>query len=326
MLIYPGCLLWSVHGLTDLFRVAGERAGPSVPPIRVSHWEATDGGVACIWDSHPGADHRLAYIVSPSSIMAPAQMAAQPVAADWMHSRHAEGATLCSVCAGAFVLAETGLIDGRSATTHWAFAPLLAQRFPKVRLAEGEMVLDDGDIITAGGIFAWTDLGLTLIERLMGPAAMLAAAQFFLLDPPRGSQRPYALFQPRFDHQDEAIRRVQHRIHTDSAGALDIAELSEAAGMTPRTFLRRFTAATGLRPREYIQNVRIAKAREALERTMIPVDRIAWDVGYADPSAFRKLFQRLTAMSPAAYRAQFGIGRPRAEGAPINEGAQDHPA
>jgi transcriptional regulator GlxA family with amidase domain len=120
----------------------------------------------------------------------PERMVSQPGAAAWMRARHADGATLCSVCAGAFVLAETGLMDGRRATTRWAFAHQLASRFPKVHLAEDHMVLDEGDIITAGGILAWTDLGLTLVERLLGPATMLATARFLLVEPPRSTQRP----------------------------------------------------------------------------------------------------------------------------------------
>jgi transcriptional regulator GlxA family with amidase domain len=214
---------------------------------------------------------------------------------------------LCSVCAGACVLAETGLIDGRRATTHWAFARQLAKRFPKVNLAEEHMVLDEGDIMTAGGILAWADLGLTLVGRLLGPATMLATARFLLIAPPRSSQRPFAQFVPRFDHADEAIRQSQHHIHAHAATLQGVADLASAAGMTGRTFLRRFSAATGVTPVEYLQHVRVAKAREALERTLTPVDRIAWDVGYSDPAAFRKLFQKLTSLPPAAYRQQFGI-------------------
>lgn len=208
------------------------------------------------------------------------------------------------------MLAETGLMDGRRATTHWAFARQLAARFPKVQLADEHMVVDEGDIMTAGGILAWADLGLTLVGRLLGPATMLATARFLLIEPPRHSQRPFAQFVPRFDHGDDAIRSSQHHIHAHAATMQGVADLADRVGMTPRTFLRRFSAATGLTPVEYLQQVRIAKAREALERTLTPVDRIAWDVGYADPAAFRKLFQKLTGLPPAAYRQQFGIAAP----------------
>ncbi|QYK42581.1 MAG: GlxA family transcriptional regulator [Paracoccaceae bacterium] len=309
LLIYPGCALAAVYGLTDLFKIAEDWTGEPQRGFRVSHWQADDAGVTCVWDSHPGTDHRLTHIIAPPSIVMPERMAPAPAAATWMRDRHAAGTTLCSVCAGAFVLAETGLIDGRRATTHWAFARQLAERFPKVHLADAHMVVDEGDILTAGGILAWADLGLTLVGRLLGPATMLATARFLLIEPPRNSQRPFAQFIPRFDHGDDAIRASQHLIHAQAATLHGVADLADQAGMTARTFLRRFSTATGFTPVEYLQQVRIAKAREALERSLTPVDRIAWDVGYSDPAAFRKLFQKLTGLPPAAYRQQFGIGR-----------------
>jgi transcriptional regulator GlxA family with amidase domain len=246
-------------------------------------------------------------VISPPSNILPERMAPPPSAAVWMKECHGAGATLCSVCAGAFVLAETGLMDGRRATTHWAFASQLAKHFPKVLLADEHMVVDEGDILTAGGILAWADLGLTLVGRLLGPSTMLATARFLLVEPPRSSQRPIAVFVPRLDHGDDAIRASQRRIHAQSATLQGVSDLADQAGMAARTFLRWFSAATGMTPVEYLQQVRIAKAREALEQSLTPVDRIAWDVGYADPAAFRKLFQKLTGLPPAAYRQQFGI-------------------
>lgn len=307
LLIYPDCQLAAIHGLTDLFRIAGEWTGERARSIRVSHWRHEDGAMRCLWDSHPGSPHRLSYVIAPPSIALPERIDPTPAAAAWLRERHAEGTVLCSVCAGAFVLAETGLIEGRRATTHWAFADQLARRFPGIRVAQDHMVLDDGDIVTAGGILAWADLGLTLVEKLLGPSTMLATARFLLIDPPRASQRPFAAFTPRFDHGDDPVRRAQHHIHAHADRPLAIADLQEVAGMTPRTLLRRFTAATGHRPNDYLQQVRIARAREALERTRQSVDRIAWSVGYADPAAFRKLFQKLVGLTPAAYRRRFGI-------------------
>jgi transcriptional regulator GlxA family with amidase domain len=184
----------------------------------------------------------------------------EQAAADWMRSRHAEGVTLCSVCAGAFVLAATGLINGRRATTHWAFAEALAERFPQIKLAANHMVIDDGDIITAGGILAWTDLGLTLVAKFMGPGVMLSTARFLLIDPPRHEQRAFDVFVPKFEHGDAEILRVQHHLHAKSAEPQSIPDLAGRAGLTGRTFLRRFAKATGLRPTEYLQQVRIRKA------------------------------------------------------------------
>ncbi|WP_336742240.1 GlxA family transcriptional regulator [Aureimonas altamirensis] len=318
LLIYPDCQLAAVYGLTDLFRIANEWAARSesvaqkrgpAPFLRVSHWRADEagGGIDCVYDSLAGTPHQVTHVIAPPSIVMPEKMRSMPVAAGWMNARHAEGSTLCSVCAGAFVLAETGLIDGRRVTTHWAFARQLAERFPGVELAEEQMVIDDGDIMTAGGILAWTDLGLTLVERLMGPSIMLATARFLLVDPPRRSQRPFSQFVPRFDHGDTSILRVQQHVHAHADEPSAVAELAALAGLTERTFLRRFAKATGLRPVEYLQQMRIAKARELLEVTGNTVDQIGFSVGYGDQAAFRKLFQRFTGLTPNLYRQRYGL-------------------
>ncbi len=319
LLIYPDCQLAAVYGLTDLFHIACEWSAPDLnlarrPAIRVSHWKIANAGadgceeMVCVWDSHTGQPHRLDYIIAPPSIVMPNKMRRMPVAGRWLKEQHAHGTRICSVCASAFVLAESGLLDRRRVTTHWAFARQLTERFPEIEVAAENMVLDDGDIMTAGGILAWTDLGLTLVERLMGPSAMLATSHFLLIDPPRRHQLPFSQFIPRFDHGDEAILSVQHHIHAQPAAPQSVQALAMHAGVGERTFLRKFAKATGLRPTEYVQQVRISKARETLELTLRPVDQIAWQVGYNDPAAFRKVFQRLTGVAPNLYRHRFGIG------------------
>ncbi len=314
IILYPDVQLAAVYGLTDLFRIAGEmsaaRGGPAAPVIRVSHWrQAGDGAdIVCSFDSHPGPEHDPGHLIAPPSLVMPGNMQPMQGLAAWMAARHAAGTTLCSVCAGAFVLGETGLLEGRPATTHWAFAEALATRFPAIRVETDRMVIDDGDIITAGGILAWADLGLTLVERLLGPSVMLATARFLLVDPPGRTQRPYGGFVPRLSHGDAAILKVQHWLQ--ATGAKDtgaVPALAKRAGLEERTFLRRFRKATGLRPTEYAQQIRIAKAREALELSRRPVAQIAWEVGYGDAAAFRKLFLRVTGLSPAEYRNRFGV-------------------
>jgi transcriptional regulator GlxA family with amidase domain len=313
VLLYPDVQLAAVYGLTDLFRIAGEmsaaRGEAQAPVIRVSHWRlAQDGaGVECVFDSHPGTAHRPGHLIAPPSLVMPGKMQPMGGFATWLADRHAEGTTLCSVCAGAFLLGETGLLEGREATTHWAFAEALAERFPAIRVDTDRMVIDDGDIITAGGILAWTDLGLTLVERLLGPSVMLETARFLLIDPPGRTQRPYGHFAQRLDHGDAAILKVQHWLQATGARDHAVPVLAARAGLEERTFLRRFRKATGLRPTEYAQQIRIAKAREALELSRRPVAQIAWEVGYGDASAFRKLFQRVTGLAPADYRRRFGV-------------------
>jgi transcriptional regulator GlxA family with amidase domain len=311
LVIYPECQLSAIYGLTDVFnlaviaaRVVEER---DAPVIRVSHWKESDGGAVCTYDSHPGEPHRPTYVITPPSLVLPDDLPSKRALAGWMTTHHKQGAILCSVCAGAFVLAETGLLEGREVTTHWAFADALRSRFPGLKVNADRIIVDDGDIITAGGILAWTDLGLTLVQRLLGAGAMLQTARFLLIDPPRQPQRPYRNFIPKLDHGDAAIRSVQHWLQTHATAEWSVPMLANRAGLEERTFLRRFKAATGLRPTEYVQQIRIARAREALELTRRPVEQIAWEIGYGDPSAFRKLFNRVTGLAPAEYRRRFGV-------------------
>lgn len=305
--IYPDCQLSAIYGLADIFRIASDFAAPRA--IRVTTWQAAaDGTVSCIRDTHATAGPPSpTHLILPPSLIMPASMADMGGLADWLAHRHQSGVTLCSVCAGAFVLAATGLLDGRHATTHWVFADEFARRFPGIHVETGRMVIDEGDIITAGGILAWTDLGLTLVDRLLGPTIMLDTARFLLVDPPGRAQQPYSHFIPHLDHGDAAILKVQHWMRKTEARDHAVPALAARAGLEERTFLRRFRKATGLRPTEYAQQIRIAKARSALETTRRPIEQIGFEAGYADPSAFRKLFHRVTGLSPADYRRRFGL-------------------
>lgn len=315
LVIYPDCQLSAVYGLTDLFSLAGQWAnqdelGSKTRAFRVSHWRMGDDDMTCTYDSRDGLPHRITHVIVPPSLVYPEKMKSMKVAANWMLSHHKHGVTLASVCAGAFVLAETGLIDHRPATTHWAFAETLAKRFPNVQVAAQNMVIDDGDILTAGGILAWTDLGLTIVAKLLGPSVMLATARFLLVDPPRLHQNTYKAFIAHFDHGDSAILAAQHLIHKDVSQTFVITDLASKVGLSERTFLRRFVKATGYKPLEYVQQARIMKARDALELTNRTIDDIAYSVGYSDTTAFRKIFQKITGILPTVYRQKFTIAAP----------------
>ena len=314
--LYPQAQLAAVHGLTDLFGVADrltrERLGGCEPLLRVSHLRWRRGKRA------RGADVRhqtpAPAAIPPSSScrpVSPAPRRAEDLAGliAFLRARHAARAILASVCAGAYVLAETGLLNGRTATTHWSVAGDLAERFRDVRVDADKLVVDDGDIITAGGLMAWTDLGLRLVDRLLGPAAMIETARFLIVDPPRREQRAYSAFSPRLAHGDDAILKVQRWLQARGARDATLAVMAERAGLEERTFLRRFRNATGLKPTEYRQQLRVGRAREMLEATTRPVDQIARDVGYEDAGSFRKIFVRVTGLAPGDYRRRFGAER-----------------
>ncbi|WP_432767689.1 GlxA family transcriptional regulator [Sphingopyxis sp.] len=317
MMLYPDCQIGMVHGITDLFDIAGRFAAQhDRPPIRVSHWRLeAGGGFARCYDSHPGeaAGNSPTVLVAPGSLHKLLEADEVAPYARWLLDRHAQGTVLASNCGGAFALAATGLLSGRPATTHWFFAEAFRTRFPDVRLESDRMVIDDGDIITAGGLMAWTDLGLRIVERLLGPTVMMETARFFLIDPGGREQKNYASFAPRLTHGDEPILKAQHWLQAKEGRIGGIAELAAEAGLEERTFQRRFKGATGMTPVEYSQHLRVGKARELLEFTRRTVDQVAWSVGYEDAAAFRKLFHRITGLSPSEYRQRFSTPHSLAE-------------
>lgn len=308
LLAYPDVQLAGLYGLGDLFsiadRIARQRTGGSAPLLRVSRWECDDKGRV---HNRDGDDRAVpSMIILPPSLAEPPRQAWTAGLATFLRHCHARGSVLASVCVGAFLLAETGLLDGRQATTHWSYAELLAERFGKVRVDSAKIVIDDGDIITAAGLMSWTDLGLKLVEKLLGTSVMVATGRAMLVDPLGREQRHYSVFSPRLDHGDKAILVVQHWLQQAYAGEVDISTMATRAGLERRTFLRRFGKATGLRPVEYCQLLRVAKARDMLETTRLSFDRIAWNVGYGDPVSFRKIFVRTMGLTPGDYRRRFG--------------------
>ncbi len=309
VLVYPGAQNAAVMGLTDLFavanRVAAELGAGQLPTLRVSHWQVEgDGQMRVIHDSlaHPSHDVR-ALVIPPSLASAPAPAVLEHHRAalcQW----HGQGTVLASVCIGVFFIAASGLLDGRQASTHWNYAQALAERFPKIEVAANQPLLDDGDILTSAGLMAWTDLGLCLLERFLGATLARETARYLAVEP-LATTSPSARFTPCLDHGDEAVLKVQHWLQGSGAQEADLATMALCAGLEPRTFLRRFRAATGMRPTEYCQQVRVVRACRLLEFTRRSVDQIAWGVGYQDPGAFRKVFQRITGSTPSDYRRRF---------------------
>lgn len=313
LVLYPGVQSAAVLGLTDLFSVANRTAlkqgGNHAPRLRISHWQpATSKGSGLrVFDSAPQAQDHLAVLVAPPSLDAPISPQVAAPLVPWLREQYQAGVVLCSVCAGAYLLGETGILNGRNATTHWLYANDFHARFPKVRLNADRLVIDDGDIVTAAGAMAWTDLGLRLVDRYLGASVMLETARLLLIDPPGREQCYYSAFAPNLKHGDSAILKLQHWLHAVDSQEIILAELAELAGLEERTLLRRFKKATGMTTGEYVQRMRVGRAKELLQTTTLPFDRIAWDVGYSDVSAFRKVFQKIVGLPPGEYRQRFAV-------------------
>jgi transcriptional regulator GlxA family with amidase domain len=311
ILVYDGAQLAAVLGLTDLLVVADsfarKRRDVEEPLLRVTHWkqDSVIERPGLTFESGPGARQIATVLVIPPALGDPIAQDRASAYADWLKHVHDQGTTLASVCGGALVLGETGLLDGREATTHRAYAGLMQSRFPKAKVDTDRLIIDNGDIVTAGGVMAWIDLGLKLVERFLGPTIMMETARLLLVDPPGREQRYYSTFAPTLTHGDAEVLKLQHWMHATGAKETALPELTKVAGLEERTLLRRFRKATGLTTTDYVQRLRVGKAQELLQFGKLPVERIAWEIGYQDPSAFRRVFKRVVGLSPAEYRQRF---------------------
>jgi transcriptional regulator GlxA family with amidase domain len=312
-----------IYGLTDLFTYAGDIAakrlgGGSPPPLRISHWLAADDDpdVRCTYDSAPGLPNAPTVLLIPGNARAPLEAGHESPLIPWLRQKHDQGVVLAAVCGGVFILARTGLLAGRQATTHWTFSDQFTAQFPDVLTETDHMVIDCGDVVTGGGALAWTDLGLRLTERFLGLTVMLDTARYMNVDPPGREQRFYSGFEPRTKHGDGAILKAQQWLSSQRERPVSVADIARYAGLEPRTFLRRFVAATGMNPSEYQQRLRMTRAREMLEFSRTTVDEIASRVGYDDAGGFRRVFRKIVGLTPSEYRRRFcrlGLGNDRHE-------------
>jgi transcriptional regulator GlxA family with amidase domain len=231
-----------------------------------------------------------------------------PIETDWLRRMHAKGSLIASACTGSLVLAEAGLLDGRRCASHWAYRDLFRDAYPTVTFSE-DSILDlsseaDG-VITGGGVTAWQDLALHLIARLCGREHALQTAKVYLLGSHSDGQTPFAAMTRRPQQRDAIIGGCQAWIAEHYASPNPVASMAQRSGLQPRTFSRRFRAATGYLPIDYVHDVRVDEARSILETEACPVDDVGYRVGYEDPTFFRRLFKRKTGLTPAAYRRKF---------------------
>jgi transcriptional regulator GlxA family with amidase domain len=227
---------------------------------------------------------------------------------EWIRRRYRKGAALYSACSGALMLAETGLLDGREATSHWGYEDLFRKCYPKVRfdpspnLAFGE---PRGRIVTAGGATSWHDLALHIIARYVSPGEALRIAKVYLLKWHGEGQLPYAALVRRNPHADSAVRKCEEWLATNFRYPAAVAQAVAVAGLAERTLKRRFKSATGSTLIDYVQNLRIEHAKRLLEQQGSAVDEISAASGYEDASFFRRIFRRRTGLSPSEYRRMF---------------------
>jgi len=312
ILAMPGTLPTTVAGPLDIFSQAGSlwnqfcERNPEAP-FRVRLASEDGAPIACLNGLRLSADAALADIDRADLVIVTAANVADRAAwqariAPALRRLHDGGAQVASICTGAFVLAEAGLLDGRAATTHWAFVPMFRSAYPQVDLRPERMLTHDGDILCSGGINAYAELCLYLVEHWCGHRTAEHLARALVLDGWRERQTPYAMFDFQKKHGDDAVLRAQRHMEERLAEPLNVAALAEVACMSERNFKRRFKKATGDTPNEYLQRLRVEGAKRLLERGGDGIDLVAERVGYRDVAHFRDVFRQIAGMTPADYR------------------------
>ena len=233
----------------------------------------------------------------------------------WLRDRYEAGAHLYSACSGSILLAETGLLDGRSATSHWGYQDLFRNQYPDVRFDPAPNLCyadTSGRIVTAGGVTSWHDLAIHIIARHASPGEAMRIAKVYLLKWHAEGDLPYANLVRNVPHADSVVRQCEDWLGAHYTAHDAIAQLIGSASVPERTLKRRFKKATGSSLIDYLQNLRVEEAKRLLENTDLPIDEISEQVGYSDPSFFRRLFKRVTGLTPSHYRRFF---KPILEGA-----------
>lgn len=226
---------------------------------------------------------------------------------EWVRGLFGRGTHVSSLCTGAFVLGESGVLDGRRATTHWFFADEFRRRFPKVELQERHMLVDEGDIVTCGGATSFLNLMIYLIEKYFGHELAVHASKVFLIDMDRPSQLPFKVYSFSLVHGEQMIAKAQAFIAEHFRKELKIESAAKMAGMSVRNFSRRFKSATGEAFSSYVQKTRIENAKRLLETTNLSAAEVMYKVGYSDERSFRRLFKSHTGLAPKHYRGKFKL-------------------
>lgn len=311
LLAFPGIRAFDVSVITEVW--GGERTLRGVPPFELRRVAATPGdpvpmpgGLTLTPDRPLDWIDRADLVVVPGLVDHETTVAA-PVL-DALRRAHAAGTPIAALCAGAFVLARAGLLDGRRAVTHWYLAPYLQARHPRVTVEPDALFVEDGTVWTSAGTAAGIDLCLHLVRRAHGAEAAAALARSMVTAPFRtGTQAQFIEHPtPRADRDADALAAVREHALRHLDEPLTVADLAARAGMAPRTFARHFTAETGTTPRRWLLDQRLAAAQKLLERTDLPMPEIARRAGFGSEVTMRQHFASRLATSPRAYRAAFG--------------------
>lgn len=224
---------------------------------------------------------------------------------DWIEQQYKNGAEVASICTGAFMLASSGLLDGKTCSTHWAAAENFRSMFPKVHLQTDKLITDEQGIYTNGGAYSFLNLIIYLVEKYYDRQTAIFCAKVFQIEIDRQSQSPFTIFTGQKRHGDEMVQQAQAYIENNLQKKISVEHLSSRFSVGRRNFDRRFIKATGNTPVEYAQRVKIESAKKALETSRQTINEVMYAVGYSDVKAFREVFKKITGMSPLEYRGKY---------------------
>jgi transcriptional regulator GlxA family with amidase domain len=223
----------------------------------------------------------------------------------WIVKQYNAGAEVASLCVGAFLLAATGLLNGRKCATHWMFANDFRKMYPEVELVVEKIITDERGIYSSGGAFSYLNLILHLIEKYASRETSIFCSKLFQIDVDRGSQSPFMIFQGQKEHEDEPVKKAQEFIEKNVQEKITVDQLAAMFAVGRRNLERRFKKATSNTIAEYIQRVKMEAAKMRFESSRENVNEVMYNVGYSDPKAFRITFKRITGLSPVQYRARY---------------------
>jgi transcriptional regulator GlxA family with amidase domain len=223
----------------------------------------------------------------------------------WIIDQYKNGAEIATFCIGAFFLASTGLLDGKTCTTHWHFANEFRNMFPEANLVDDKIMTEDAGIYTSGGAYSYLNLLLYLIEKYAGREVAVLISKSFMIDIDRNSQSPFIIFKGQKEHEDEQIKKAQEFIESNYQEKITVEQLASTLALSRRNLERRFKKATANTVVEYIQRVKIEAAKICLETSRENISEVMYKVGYNDTKAFRTTFKKITGLSPVQYRNKY---------------------
>jgi transcriptional regulator GlxA family with amidase domain len=224
---------------------------------------------------------------------------------DWIADQYKNGAEIASICTGAFLLASTGLLDGKTCSTHWAMAENFRAMFPEVNLQTDQLITDENGIYTNGGAYSFLNLVIYLVEKYFDRQTAIYCSKVFQIEMDRKTQSAFIIFTGQKQHGDEVVKKAQAYIESNLQEKISVEHLSSKFAVGRRNFDRRFIKATGNTPIEYLQRVKIESAKKAFETSRKTINEVMYEVGYSDVKAFREVFRRITGMSPLEYKGRY---------------------